>query len=344
MTEARPAAAETARKNLHMMLTIRRAEEKVIEFATKHEGLIRGHYHVYIGQEASGVAACNALGAKDYVFTTHRNHGHVIARGGELKRVLAEIICRSDGYNGGRGGTFHVIAPHLGILQTSGVVGGCMPLAAGAAFSIQKRKTDQVSLVFFGDGSMEEGAFYEAINMSALWKLPVIFMCENNGAPADVRKGGEIESDSLNAKRLTDIPASLGIRTTTVDGCDMEAADAAMRDVVARVRAGGGPEFVESRITRWPGNAGAFPALHGGPWQLDWAFDPASAPQELQGWLQNSDPLSLYARTCVERKTLGRADLETMNREVVAAVEEAARFAMASPPRKAEAALEHVFA
>ena len=153
MTEARPAAAEVARRNLRLMLTIRRAEEKVIEFATKHEGLIRGHYHVYIGQEASGVAACNALGAKDYVFTTHRNHGHVIARGGELRRVLAEIISRSDGYNGGRGGTFHVIAPHLGILQTSGVVGGCMPLAAGAAFSIQKRKTDQASLVFFGDGS-----------------------------------------------------------------------------------------------------------------------------------------------------------------------------------------------
>ena len=118
---------------LRQMLAIRRAEEAVIHFATDHKDLIRGHYHVYIGQEASGVGTCAALGPKDYVFTTHRNHGHVIARGAELGPVLAEIIGRTTGYNRGRGGTFHVIAPHLGILQTSGVVGGCMPLAAGAA-------------------------------------------------------------------------------------------------------------------------------------------------------------------------------------------------------------------
>ena len=337
-------SAETAIRNLKMMLTIRRAEEKVISFATEHTGLIRGHYHVYIGQEASGVAACKALGPKDYVFTTHRNHGHVIARGGELGRVLAEIIGRSDGYNGGRGGTFHVIAPHLGILQTSGVVGGCMPLAAGAAFSIKTRKTDQVSMVFFGDGSMEEGAFYESINMAALWKLPVVFVCENNGAPLASRKGGEIPSDSLNAKRLIDIPTALGIPSVIVDGADMEACDALMQDVVGKVRAGGGPAFVESRITRWPGNFGAFPVLHGGTWRIDWAFDPGKAPAPLQDWAEHSDPLSLYMRDCVARGLVTRADLDSMDKAVVDAVNEAAAFAIASPPRKAESALEHVFA
>jgi hypothetical protein len=152
LTQAQSYPVETKRKFLEQMLTIRRAEEQVIHFATDHKDLIRGHFHVYIGQEASGVGACAALGPDDYVFTTHRNHGHVIARGGELKPVLAEIIGRTTGYNKGRGGTFHVIAPHLGILQTSGVVGGCVPLAAGAAFSIKKRGTKQVSLVFFGDG------------------------------------------------------------------------------------------------------------------------------------------------------------------------------------------------
>mgnify|MGYP006277438511 FL=1 len=337
-------SAETAIRNLRMMLTIRRAEEKVISFATEHKGLIRGHYHVYIGQEASGVGACNALGPDDYVFTTHRNHGHVIARGGELGRILAEIICRTDGYNGGRGGTFHVIAPHLGILQTSGVVGGCMPLAAGAAFSIKTRKTDQVSMVFFGDGSMEEGAFYEAINMSALWKLPVVFVCENNDAPLTSRKGGDIESHSLNAKKLTDIPNALNIPTTTLDGADMEACDAVMKDIVAKVRAGGGPAFVESRITRWPGNAAAFPVLHGGAWKIDWAFDPGKAPEPLQNWAEHSDPIALYMRACAARGVVTRADLDRMDQAVMAQVNEAAAFAMASPPRKAESALEHVFA
>lgn len=336
--------AERARKDLEMMLTIRRAEEKVISFATEHEGLIRGHYHVYIGQEAAGVAACSALGSEDYVFTTHRNHGHVIARGGELGRVLAEIIGRTAGYNGGRGGTFHVIAPHLGIVQTSGVVGGCMPLAAGAGFSIKTRKTDQVSLVFFGDGVLEEGAFYEAINMSALWKLPVVFVCENNDVPAGLRVGGEIKSDSLNVRRLTDIPETFGIPSQVVDGADVDAMNAAMSETVARVRRGDGPAFVEARITRWPGNAGSFPVLYGGAFRLSWAFDPESGPAELQDWLAHSDPLSLYARALVGRKTMSREEIETMDERVLAAVEHAARFAMASPPRKAESALEHVFA
>jgi TPP-dependent pyruvate/acetoin dehydrogenase alpha subunit len=344
MSEPARVPGQTARENLRMMLTIRRAEEKVISFATEHEGLIRGHYHVYIGQESSGVAACAALGEKDYVFTTHRNHGHLIARGGELGPVLAEIIARTAGYNGGRGGTFHVIAPHLGILQTSGVVGGCMPLAAGAAFSIKTRKTDQVSLVFFGDGVLEEGAFYEAINMSALWKLPIVFMCENNDVPKHLRKGGDIESSSLHVRKLTDIPETFGIPSVIVDGADMDAVAAVMKDAVARVRGGGGPVFVEARLTRWPGNAAAFPVLYGGTWKTDWAFDPAKGPKELQDWLQNSDPVSLYARACVERQVLSRDEIATMDREVIAAVEEAARFAVASPPRKAESALEHVFA
>src|SRR5262249_2018779 len=238
LTQAQPYSVETKRKFLEQMLTIRRAEEQVIHFATDHKDLIRGHFHVYIGQEASGVGACAALGPEDYVFTTHRNHGHVIARGGELGLVLAEIIGRTTGYNKGRGGTFHVIAPHLGILQTSGVVGGCVPLAAGAAFSIKKRGTKQVSLVFFGDGVLEEGAFYETINMSALWKLPVIFLCENNGVAREQRKGGACESSTLSAKQLTDISNAFSIPSVIVDGNDVEAVHAAVAAAVTKARGG----------------------------------------------------------------------------------------------------------
>ena len=342
MAESKASAGK--RDNLRIMLTIRRAEEKVIHFATDHQGLIRGHYHVYIGQEASGVGACNALGPDDYVFTTHRNHGHVIARGGELGKVLAEIIGRVAGYNGGRGGTFHVIAPHLGILQTSGVVGGCVPLAAGAAFSIKQRKTKQVSMVFFGDGVLEEGAFWEALNMASLWKLPMVFVCENNDVDRKIRKGGVWNSDSLALKQITGAPKTFGMKAMQVDGADMDAVEKTMKKAVAGARAGNGPVFVESRITRWPGNAGAFPVLKGGDFRLDWAFKPKEGPEELRDWLANSDPVSLHARALVKAKIMTRKEIDAMDAEIVAAVEEAAKFAVASPPRKAESALEHVFA
>jgi pyruvate dehydrogenase E1 component alpha subunit len=341
---AQPLSIETRRGLLRQMLAIRRAEEQVIHFATDHQGLIRGHYHVYIGQEASGVGTCAALGPKDYVFTTHRNHGHVIARGGELGPVLAEIIGRTTGYNRGRGGTFHVIAPHLGILQTSGVVGGCMPLAAGAAFSIKKRGTDQVSLVFFGDGVLEEGAFYETINMASLWKLPVIFLCENNGVPRELRKDGPCESSSLAAKQLTDISNAFRIPSTIVDGADIVAVYSAVADAVTRARSGAGPIFVETRITRWPGNMGAFPSLIGGDYRLEWAFSPASGPKELQEWLQFSDPLALFVRSLVADGAMTPRDVEAMDADVRKAVGEAARFALDSPAPNPESALEHVFA
>ncbi len=341
---AQPLSKENRRELLRQMLAIRRAEETVIHFATDHKNLMRGHYHVYIGQEASGVGTCAALGPKDYIFTTHRNHGHVIARGGELGPVLAEIIGRTTGYNKGRGGTFHVIAPHLGILQTSGVVGGCMPLAAGAAFSAKKRGTDQVSLVFFGDGVLEEGAFYETINMAALWKLPVIFLCENNGVPLELRKGGTYESSSLSAKQLTDISNAFSIPSVIVDGCDLEAVYSTLTDAVSKVRGGAGPIFVEARITRWPGNAGLFPTLIEGDYRVEWAFSPASGPKELKDWLQQSDPVALFVRSLIQNGAMTQRDVEAVDSEVRKAVEEAARFALESPAPKAEAALEHIFA
>jgi pyruvate dehydrogenase E1 component alpha subunit len=339
-----PLSNDTRREFLRQMLTIRRAEEAIIHFATDHQGLIRGHYHVYIGQEASGVGTCAALGPKDYVFTTHRNHGHVIARGGELNPVLAEILGRTTGYNKGRGGTFHVIAPHLGILQTSGVVGGCMPLAAGAAFSAKTRKTDQVSLVFFGDGVLEEGAFYETINMASLWKLPVIFLCENNDVARERRSGGPCESDSLAAKQLTDISNAFSIPSVIVDGCDIAAVNAAVTDAVAKARRGGGPIFVETRITRWPGNRGTFPTLIEGDFRLDWAFSPTSGPKDLQDWLQHDDPLSLFIRSSIKDGAMMERDVEALDGEVRKAVESAARYALESPAPKGEAALEHIFA
>ena len=335
---------ETVRKALYRMLLIRRTEEQAIHFARDHEGLIRGNYHVYIGQESSGVGACMALGPDDYVFTTHRNHGHVIARGGEPGPVLAEIIGRVDGYNKGRGGTFHVIAKHLGILQTSAIVGGCVPLAVGAAFSIKKRGTEQVSLVFFGDGVLEEGAFHEAINMASLWKLPVVLLCENNSflPPGQPPRPGR--TGSFAATELVDVAKVMNIPSYVIDGTDVRAVAALLEDVVARTRRGEGPFFVESRLTRWPGNLGDGPQLIGGDFDIRWAWTPESADPKLQGWLTDSDPVSLLARAVVDEQTLTQAEVEEVDAAARNEASEAARFALASPSPSPESAMDHIFA
>ena len=198
--------------------------------------------------------------------------------------------------------------------------------------------------MFFGDGVLEEGAFYEAINMASLWKLPVVFVCENNGVARELRKGGAFATSSLAATQLTDISNAFSIPSMTVDGADMLAMAAAMADAVSRVRGGAGPIFVEARITRWPGNAGLFPVLVGGDYRLEWAFSPASAPTELQEWLQHSDPIALFVRALVADGAMTKQDADAMDGQVRKAVADAARFALESPAPKAESALDHIFA
>ena len=337
-------AVDTLRHVLHRMMLIRRAEEQVIDLANGSDDLIRGHYHVYIGQESSGVGACLALDSDDYMFTTHRNHGHVIARGGEPGPVIAEIIGRTTGYNKGRGGTFHVIAKHLGVLQTSAIVAGCVPLAAGAAFSIKQRATNQVSLVFFGDGAMEEGAFHEALNMASLWKLPLILMCENNSVPPEGRRQGEYPSSSFAATQLADVAKAMNVETHVVDGSDVREVAGLFGELIARTRSGEGPFFIESRMTRWPGNRGQFPDLIGGPHQMAWTWDPGAADPRLQDWLTNSDPLSLLCRSLGEEGKMTREEIEEVDAAVRKEAQEAREFALQSPIPSPESAMDYIFA
>jgi len=337
-------SATRLRDTLGRMMLMRRAEEEVIDLASSWDDQIRGHFHVYIGQEASGLVSCMALGPNDYVFTTHRNHGHVLARGGEPGPVLAEIIGRTTGYNKGRGGTFHVIAKHLGILQTSAIVGGCIPLAAGAAFSIKTRGTDQVSMVFFGDGVLEEGVFHEGINMASLWKLPIIFLCENNSVPPEGRRQGQYPTPSLAATQIADIPRAMNIETHIVDGSDVRAMWALLEELVARTRAGEGPFFVESRLTKWPGNRGQFPELIGGRYQIAWAWDPELADPALRAWIRESDPISLLARSLVDEGKLSKDEVEALDAAALKEAAEAKAFALDSPIPAPEEALDHIFA
>jgi acetoin:2,6-dichlorophenolindophenol oxidoreductase subunit alpha len=339
---AEQVSAEVARDFLNRMLLIRRAEEQVMHFAQDYQGLIRGHYHVYIGQEAMGVGVCAALRQDDYVFTTHRNHGHIVARGGDPGPLLAEILGRTTGYNKGRGGTFHVAPRHLGFLQTSAVVGGCLPLATGAAFSIKQLGEERVSLVFFGDGVLEEGAFYEAINLAKLWTLPIVFLCENNSVPPELRAAGQFPSSTHSAKQLVDVPRAFDIPADVVDGADVEAVHEAARAAVDRTRRGDGPTFLEVRASRWPGNFGVFPESIGGDYQLRWIWQPDSAPESLRDWLERSDPVALYARALVEQGVLTNADIEEIDAQAQRQAADAARFALESPQPDAARALEYV--
>lgn len=341
---ASPLTPEQSVDLLRTMLRMRRAEEQVMHFGEEHEGLLRGHYHVYVGQEAAGAAATAALGPDDYIWTTHRNHGHVIARGGDMGRTLAEIIGRADGYCKGRAGTFHVAIPDKGILHTSAIVGGCLPLAAGAAYAAKVKRTGQVSLVFFGDGAMEEGVFYETINMAQLWRLPVIFYMENNAVSPGERPGRGSPTSEHAATALSDVPRAFNVETRVVDGTDADAVYQTVSDFVARGRSGEGPYFVESRTTRWPGNYGSFPRLVGGDTDIAWTWAPENAPEAVRAWEQESDPVLLLARKLLAQGTLTRDALVELDRQVREEAAAAAQFALNSPLPAPESVFEFAYA
>jgi len=297
------------------------------------------------GQDAAAVGAWAALEPTDYLFTTHRNHGHVLARGGEPTRILAEILGREGGYSRGRAGGFHVAAPRLGILHTSAIVGGSIPLAAGAAFAAKRSATSQVALVFFGDGAMEEGVFGETMNIAQLWHLPVVFFMENNSVSATERTTRGSPTSEHSAHALTDVPRAYGLTTESVDGADLEQVLAVSRRAVDAARDGHGPFFVESRTSRWPGNYGSSPTLSlGGETDIAWTWSPEVAPEPPRRWLANSDPVLLLARRLLDTDGLTPQTLIAIDAEVREEIQAAARHALSSPEPSPEAVVELVLA
>jgi TPP-dependent pyruvate/acetoin dehydrogenase alpha subunit len=328
---------------LRSMLRMRRLEEQVIHLAADHK-LIRAHFHVYVGQEAAGAGACAALERDDLVFTTHRNHAHVLAKGGDPERILAEIIGRVDGYSAGRAGTFHVAAPEIGIPHTSAIVGGALPIAAGTAWANKMRHTDRVTVAFFGDGVMEEGVFYETLNIAQLWRLPLLFYMENNSVTPEERPGRGSPTSSHSAPTLSGVPRSFGVETTVVDGTRVDQVHALTSGLVARLRRGEGPFFVESRTTRWPGNYGSVPRLVGGDTEISWAWDTSAPGDAVRAWHERSDPVLLWTRELLARGTLDRDRAIALDRDVRDEMARAAEFAMNSPLPDGRAAVEHAYA
>ena len=323
------------------MLRMRHFEEAVIRLYD--EGRFRSHYHVYIGQEATGGAVLEALDDNDLICTTHRNHGHIVGRGSDPGRALAEILGRSTGFNGGRGGTLHLTDPSHNFLSTSAIVGGCAGLATGAGFGVKVKRTSQVAVGFFGDGALEEGLVLECFNIAALWKLPVVYVCENNSAGAMGPQEGGYPTAITAVEGFTRLPAAYGIHSTKVDGADMNAVYAATVEAIERCRAGNGPVFIEAFTVRWPGSSPLWPTA-ATTTDLTYAWEPDRIAGPHADWVEKHDPLLRAARELVAQGYATQSDLMAYDSEIRRELDAAAAFAVDSPMPASDTVTNHVFA
>ncbi len=323
------------------MFVIRHFEENLVGLHDR--GVFGGHYHLYVGQEATGVPALSCLGADDYLFTTHRNHGHLLARGVEPKKLFAEILGRVDGLNKGKGGSFHSVAPSLGFLHSSGVVAGIIPLSTGTAYASKAQKNGRLTVCLFGDGSLEEGAAPEAFNIASLQKLPVLFLCENNGKYGAGRAVAAAQSTSMAAYPLTELPKAYKIPAQQIDGMDAGLVHATISEAVAKIRRGEGPQFVEAQTVRFPGSETNWPTVPK-PTDTALAWNVDGVPEKAREWYRSCDPLLIYIRELVEAERASRDEIAAIESQVKAEIAAAVDFAVASPYPKVEEAEREFFA
>lgn len=277
------------------MLRIRRIEEEILRLFEL--GLVPGFPTQSIGQEATAVGAVSALNPSDVVFSNHRNRGHLLSRGSSLEAVLAEVRCLAAGTLGGRGGAMHVADPSVGVPYTSAIVGGGLGLAAGWALSNKlARGGTEIAVAFFGDGVAEEGVFAETLNFAALWKLPLLMICENNGMESGGTRALEYPVSDLAAGAPADVATVYKIPTEIIDGSDLQAVYDASQRAVEHIRNNEGPYFIEARTVRWPGNKLLVPQLTTGPLGISMAWDDSAIPDDHRDWFANIDPILNYVR------------------------------------------------
>jgi pyruvate dehydrogenase E1 component alpha subunit len=304
------------------MVRIRRFEEKVSELFSK--GLIPGFVHLYIGEEAVAVGVCANLTKNDYITSTHRGHGHCIAKGADLRRMMAELFGKKTGYCKGKGGSMHIADYSSGILGANAIVGANIPIATGAAFAAKSKGTNHVAVAFFGDGASNTGAFHEGINIAAAWKLPVIFVCENNLYAISTRTTRSTPIDNI-----ADRAASYGIPGVIADGMDVMAVYESVHKAVERARKGQGPTLIECKTYRFYGS------FEGDPQRY-------RTKSEREEW-QMKDPLN-FGEKLVNMGVLTDADLQKIDQEVKSAVEEAVKYAQESPYPEPEEVTKDLFA
>jgi pyruvate dehydrogenase E1 component alpha subunit len=301
------------------MLTIRRFEERVVDLVNANE--IAGVTHEYVGQEAVAAGVCAALRDDDVLTSTHRGHGHLIAKGADVRRMMAELLGRVDGLNRGRGGSMHVADLGLGIYGANGIVAAGAPFAAGAAWSFAVAGSERVAVTFFGDGGANQGVLHETMNLAALWHLPLVFVCENNGYAVT------FPQERSTAGSIVARAAAYGMASEQVDGMDVEAVLEAAGRGVATARAGGGPTFLECVTYRFFGHHTAERTMKLG----------YRSEEEIETWRER-DPVATTAAR------LEPAARERIDAEVVRLLEEGVAYARASPNPDPADALEYVYA
>jgi pyruvate dehydrogenase E1 component alpha subunit len=295
------------------MFRIRKFEETAGNLFA--QGLIPGLIHLYIGEEAVAVGVCSNLTQDDCVISTHRGHGHCIAKGGDVRRMMAELLGKETGYSKGRGGSMHIIAPEIGVMGSSGIVGAGIPIAAGLGLAANVKKTRKVVACFFGDGASNTGTFHEGLNLAAVWKLPIVFICENNlyAISVPMRKSTPVEN-------VADRAVAYGIPGVIVDGMDVIAVHRMTREAVERARSGKGPTLIECKTYRFRGHFEGDPK-GGGVYRSE---------AEMAEW-QNKCPIKIFKTKLIENKIFTEKETEEIEQRSIKEIEEAVEFAKNSP-------------
>lgn len=304
------------------MLKIRKFEQ--VAMNTFAEGKIPGFVHLYIGEEAVATGVCANLKDIDYITSTHRGHGHILAKGGDLKFMMAELFGKATGYCKGKGGSMHIADATKGILGANGIVGAGHNIAVGAGLSAQYRGTDQVCVCFFGDASTNQGTFHESLNMASVWKLPVVFVCENN------LYGISMSQNRHQAiKDVADRGVAYNVPGIVVDGNDVFAVYEAAKEAIKRAREGKGPTLIECKTYRHRGHFEGDPCVY-------------KPTEEQEEWLAK-DPIPRFEKYLVENEILTEEKLKEVQNKVESQIDEAVDFANNSPYPELESVLEDVY-
>lgn len=304
------------------MLRIREFESKAQTLFA--DGRIPGFVHLYLGEEAVATGVCACLSDEDYITSTHRGHGHIVAKGGDLKFMMAELYGKATGYCKGKGGSMHIADRDKGILGANGIVGAGHNIAVGAGLSVQYRETDQVCICFFGDASTNQGTFHESINLASIWKLPIVFVCENNNYGISMS-----QSRHQAIKDVADRGAAYGIPGIAVDGNDVLAVYEAASEAVARARKGQGPTLVECKTYRWRGHFEGDPGNY-------------KPKEEQEAWLKK-DPIPRFEAFLKENNVLNEKELAACVEQVKNEIKEAIQFAEESPDPDVASVVQDIY-
>jgi TPP-dependent pyruvate/acetoin dehydrogenase alpha subunit len=315
---------DTLKQMYRTMWTIRRFEETAGKLYQK--GVIKGGIHASIGQEGVAVGVCTALRPDDWITSTHRGHGHHIAKGADLGRLMAEIMGKDTGYCRGRGGSMHVAAFDVGSLGASAIVAAGVPMGVGAALSARMQGKDRVVVSFFGDGAMGQGTLHESLNLAAVWKLPIVFLFENNQFAVSTRA-----DQSIAVKNRQALAGAYGLANACVDGQDVLAVYEAAHTAVELARAGGGPSFVECQTCRFEGHYFGEPQVY-------------RTREEVEEARRSRDPIARFGAVLVAEQGIPEEELLIIKAQASQAVEKALAFAQESPEPPAEAYKEFVYA